>query len=120
MPDLDLVTAKSPLRVFSLLHDARPVLLNLGAPGGFDITGQIGFSSSTRHMSVVSLLEVAPTSLFAHTRPLEYSHRLSGSYDEVGLLGAASGRASGGGWQHAPAGCFWPLTTDQVRKAQES
>jgi 2-polyprenyl-6-methoxyphenol hydroxylase-like FAD-dependent oxidoreductase len=38
MPDLDLVTADGPLRVFTLLHDARPVLLNLGAPGGFDIT----------------------------------------------------------------------------------
>jgi hypothetical protein len=37
MPDLDLVTANGPLRVFPLLHDARPVLLNLGAPGGFDI-----------------------------------------------------------------------------------
>jgi hypothetical protein len=38
MPDLDLNTDNGPLRVFSLLHDARPVLLNLGAPGGFDIT----------------------------------------------------------------------------------
>jgi len=38
MPDLDLVTANGPLRVFSLLHRARPVLLNLGEPGGFDIT----------------------------------------------------------------------------------
>jgi len=38
MPDLDLVTANGPLRVFTLLHNARPVLLNLGAPGGFDIT----------------------------------------------------------------------------------
>src|SRR5688500_8344054 len=38
MPDLDLVTASGPLRVFTLLHDARPVLLNLGAPGGIDIT----------------------------------------------------------------------------------
>ena len=37
MPDLDLVTADGPLRVFSLLHDARPVLLNFGEPGGFDI-----------------------------------------------------------------------------------
>ena len=27
-----------PLRAFTLLHDARPVLLNLGEPGGFDIT----------------------------------------------------------------------------------
>ena len=38
MPDLDLVTADGPLRVFTLLHDARPVLLNLGEPGAFDIT----------------------------------------------------------------------------------
>ena len=38
MPDLDLVTADGPLRVFTLLHDARPVLLNLGEPGGVDIT----------------------------------------------------------------------------------
>jgi 3-(3-hydroxy-phenyl)propionate hydroxylase len=38
MPDLDLVTANGPLRVFTLLHDARPVLLNLGEPGGFDVT----------------------------------------------------------------------------------
>src|SRR5256885_12239083 len=37
MPDLDLVTTNGPLRVFTLLHDARPVLLNLGEPGGFDI-----------------------------------------------------------------------------------
>ncbi|WP_394889224.1 FAD-dependent monooxygenase [Mesorhizobium sp. AaZ16] len=37
MPDLDLSTATGPLRVFTLLHDARPVLLNFGAPGGFDI-----------------------------------------------------------------------------------
>jgi len=38
MPDLDLVTASGPLRVFTLLHDARPVLLNLGDAAGFDIT----------------------------------------------------------------------------------
>jgi 2-polyprenyl-6-methoxyphenol hydroxylase-like FAD-dependent oxidoreductase len=38
MPDLDLVTADGTLRVFSLLHDAWPVLLNFGEPGGFDIT----------------------------------------------------------------------------------
>jgi 3-(3-hydroxy-phenyl)propionate hydroxylase len=37
MPDLDLVTADGPLRVFTLLHDARPVLLNLGEPGGLDL-----------------------------------------------------------------------------------
>src|ERR1700730_1338836 len=38
MPDLDLVTADGPLRVFELLHEAKPVLLNLGEPGGFEIT----------------------------------------------------------------------------------
>ena len=38
MPDLDLVTENGPLRVFGLLHAARPVLLNLGEPGAFDIT----------------------------------------------------------------------------------
>jgi len=37
MPDLDLVTPNGPLRVFTLLHDARPVLLNLGEPGGFNL-----------------------------------------------------------------------------------
>jgi hypothetical protein len=38
MPDLDLMAADSPLRVFELLHDARPVLLDFGEPGGLDIT----------------------------------------------------------------------------------
>jgi 3-(3-hydroxy-phenyl)propionate hydroxylase len=38
MPDLDLNTADGPTRVFTQLHDARPVLLNLGAPGGFDVS----------------------------------------------------------------------------------
>src|SRR5262249_31640388 len=38
MPDLDVVPANGGLRVFSLLQDARPVLLNRGEPGGFDIT----------------------------------------------------------------------------------
>jgi 2-polyprenyl-6-methoxyphenol hydroxylase-like FAD-dependent oxidoreductase len=37
MPDLDVHTALGPTRVFTLLHDARPVLLNLGEPGGFDL-----------------------------------------------------------------------------------
>ncbi len=38
MPDLDMQTADGPRRAFTLLHDARPVLLNLGEPGGFDIS----------------------------------------------------------------------------------
>jgi 2-polyprenyl-6-methoxyphenol hydroxylase-like FAD-dependent oxidoreductase len=38
MPDLDLVTADGPLRVYALLHGARPTVLNLGGPGDLDIT----------------------------------------------------------------------------------
>ena len=41
MPDLDLVTADGPLRVFTLLHEARPVLLNLGEPGCLDLTAWV-------------------------------------------------------------------------------
>jgi 3-(3-hydroxy-phenyl)propionate hydroxylase len=37
MPDLDVVTASGPRRVFSFLHEAQPVLLNLGAPHAIDI-----------------------------------------------------------------------------------
>ena len=33
MPDLDLTTVHGPVRVFTLLHDARAVLVNLGEPG---------------------------------------------------------------------------------------
>ncbi len=38
MPDLDLVTADGPLRVFELLHGAKPALLNLAEPGCVDIS----------------------------------------------------------------------------------
>ncbi len=38
MPDLDLTTGSGLRRVFILLHDARPVLLNLSEPGTLDIT----------------------------------------------------------------------------------
>jgi 3-(3-hydroxy-phenyl)propionate hydroxylase len=38
MPDLDLLTAGGPRRVFELLHDARPLLLSLAQPGNLDIT----------------------------------------------------------------------------------
>lgn len=39
MPDLDLLTTNGAVRVFSLLHQARPLLLNLGEPGSIDIAG---------------------------------------------------------------------------------
>jgi 2-polyprenyl-6-methoxyphenol hydroxylase-like FAD-dependent oxidoreductase len=37
MPDLDLVTADGRVRVFTLLHDARPALLNFGPAGALDL-----------------------------------------------------------------------------------
>jgi 2-polyprenyl-6-methoxyphenol hydroxylase-like FAD-dependent oxidoreductase len=42
MPDLDLVTTGGPRRVFTLLHTARPVLLDLGAPCTLDLTPWAG------------------------------------------------------------------------------
>jgi len=38
MPDLELGTASGPLRTYTLLHAARPVLLNFGEPRHLDIT----------------------------------------------------------------------------------
>jgi 2-polyprenyl-6-methoxyphenol hydroxylase-like FAD-dependent oxidoreductase len=37
MPDLDLVTASGEVRVFSLLHEARPVFVNFGLPLALDL-----------------------------------------------------------------------------------
>jgi 2-polyprenyl-6-methoxyphenol hydroxylase-like FAD-dependent oxidoreductase len=42
MPDLDLLTADGPVRVFELLHGGKPVLLTLGQSGGFDIAPWTG------------------------------------------------------------------------------
>ncbi len=47
-PHADLDTANGPLRVFILLHDACPVLLNLGEPGGFDYHSMGGSRSVDR------------------------------------------------------------------------
>ena len=37
MPDLDVVIAGQTVRVFTLLHDARPLLIELGGSGRFDV-----------------------------------------------------------------------------------
>ncbi len=37
MPDLDIATANGPLRVFALLHTARPVLIDFAGRGDLDI-----------------------------------------------------------------------------------
>jgi 2-polyprenyl-6-methoxyphenol hydroxylase-like FAD-dependent oxidoreductase len=38
MPDLDLTTPDGPLRLYSLLHQAKPALINLGEPRSLDIS----------------------------------------------------------------------------------
>lgn len=38
MPDLELATDDGPRRVFTLLHEARPFLLDLGDPAALDLT----------------------------------------------------------------------------------
>jgi 2-polyprenyl-6-methoxyphenol hydroxylase-like FAD-dependent oxidoreductase len=42
VPDLDLETSDGATRVSVLLHDARPLLLHLGGPGGFDVSPWAG------------------------------------------------------------------------------
>jgi hypothetical protein len=37
MPDLDLITENGSQRVFTFLHEARPIFLNLGDPAVFDL-----------------------------------------------------------------------------------
>jgi 3-(3-hydroxy-phenyl)propionate hydroxylase len=38
MPDLELITPDRRFRAFELMHDAQPLLLNLGDPGDLDLT----------------------------------------------------------------------------------
>ncbi len=55
MPDLDLITADGLQRVFALLHDARPMLLNLGAPGRLDVAGWADRVSIDRRTSTLGV-----------------------------------------------------------------
>ncbi|GAA1877361.1 FAD-dependent monooxygenase [Lapillicoccus jejuensis] len=41
LPDLDLLVDGTPVRAFSLLHEARPLLLDLGGAGGLEAPGGI-------------------------------------------------------------------------------
>jgi hypothetical protein len=64
-----LVTADCLLRLFTLLHDARPLLLNLGEPGGFNVTPRADWVQSidaeydgTWKLSVIGTI-TAPTAV---------------------------------------------------------
>jgi hypothetical protein len=37
VPDLDILTTDGPTTIFALMHEARPLLLNLGGPDAFDL-----------------------------------------------------------------------------------
>jgi 2-polyprenyl-6-methoxyphenol hydroxylase-like FAD-dependent oxidoreductase len=70
MPDLDIVTANGPQRVFALLHDARPVLLNFGEPRTFEVPDRVR-RLDARHDGVWELpaLGVVPAPAAVFIRP---------------------------------------------------
>jgi 3-(3-hydroxy-phenyl)propionate hydroxylase len=51
MPDLDVVTADGPRRVFTLLHEARSVLLDLGAPAALDLAVSAPWADRVRRVT---------------------------------------------------------------------
>jgi 2-polyprenyl-6-methoxyphenol hydroxylase-like FAD-dependent oxidoreductase len=83
MPDLDLVTADGPRRVYEMLHEATPVLLNVGEPGGFDGRPWVVDARYEGEWELPVLGEVtAPTALLI--RPDGYVAWV-GEGDDVGL-----------------------------------
>jgi 2-polyprenyl-6-methoxyphenol hydroxylase-like FAD-dependent oxidoreductase len=91
IPDLDLDTSAGPLRMFQLLHLARPVLLNLGDAATLDITSwddRVRLVEATYHgrweLPVLGTVE-APTAVLV--RPDGYVAWVGHGTDE-GLLDA--------------------------------
>jgi 2-polyprenyl-6-methoxyphenol hydroxylase-like FAD-dependent oxidoreductase len=91
MPDLDLVTADRPLRIFELLHRAKPVLLNLGEPGSIDVGSWVDRVQLTEteytgewELPVIGVVS-APTGVLV--RPDGYVAWV-GDGDDVGLTDA--------------------------------
>jgi 2-polyprenyl-6-methoxyphenol hydroxylase-like FAD-dependent oxidoreductase len=89
MPDLKLVGAEGPVRVFELLHEAKAVLLNLGEAGGFDIAPWMGRvrlvdaeSDGPWELPVLGAVS-APTAVLV--RPDGYVAWVSGDSGAIGL-----------------------------------
>jgi 3-(3-hydroxy-phenyl)propionate hydroxylase len=91
MPDLDLVTGNGPLRIFTLLHTARPVLVNLGEPGGFDIAGWADrvqlFDAEYRGKWELPVIGVVPAPTAVLIRPDGYVAWV-GDMSQLGLADA--------------------------------
>jgi 2-polyprenyl-6-methoxyphenol hydroxylase-like FAD-dependent oxidoreductase len=73
MPDLDLVTAAGPTRVFEQMHDARPLFVNLGDPGTFDITPWSdrvkSIDATTEDLWILPVIGEVPTPTAVLIRP---------------------------------------------------
>lgn len=86
MPDLDLLNPDGPARVYPLLHAARPVLLDLGTPGGVELgawAGAVRLVRATFHGALeLPVLGVATTPSAVLIRPDGY----------VGWVGEGSAR----------------------------
>ena len=70
MPDLDLVTQDGPRRVFTLLHEARAVLLNLGEPGALDLASDTPVISGAPVTPVIPGAPVAAVIPMAPVPPM--------------------------------------------------
>jgi 3-(3-hydroxy-phenyl)propionate hydroxylase len=89
MPDLDLTTDLGPRRVFELLHEARPVLLNLDERASFDLGG---WTDRVRHVKattgkawVLPVVGVVPAPTAVLIRPDGYV-AWSGDGTDRGLI----------------------------------
>jgi 3-(3-hydroxy-phenyl)propionate hydroxylase len=94
MPDLDLITANGPLRLFALLHNARPVLLNLAEPGGIDIAPwadrvQLIETTSSGPWELPAIGEITPPTAVL-VRPDGYVAWVGEHQDQDGLAEALS------------------------------